>query len=483
MDTLASGNRKQDIGAPPPYEHSPDSPLLLAETRTTRTEIVTTTTTETTTHLLSLPQWRKPDRSQTPAAQRNDAVDIDTSAPQSSLPTKLPSSTLFLNKALPPTPPAEHLNVNNVTTDVHDPLTTATFTPAGTHPEFKLPTRKARAGTAALAHTALGLGLPHASIAFPRLEVNTIPFGSTSFPPSSPVISSPTVRRVKSLHRFQKSQSFEGHENLDKTEDQKESERRRRGLSFSTTSFLNISHPDTKGKGKESRELPVEAVSPRMARKSLSRRASFWNRKKELQQPELQTSNPVKDIKDESILILPPLPPVYQTSPFDISEFPGVSQIKYENPLSSSVVLPESHSGETRTMNSATESPSISHVVLSSYPWPSPSQPKLPDGTQDSLPSKVTLSAIPKPRRQTSTPFLHRLSLAVFSSGDVSPAPSVLSGHSQLLASPTPRHISQKQETSVPKPLDGDGESPEIYLTRLRSAVTRAEVAGILASR
>ncbi|KAF8912823.1 hypothetical protein CPB84DRAFT_1759590 [Gymnopilus junonius] len=470
MDTLASGNRTPDMGAPPPYEHSPDSPLLLAETRTTRT--VTTTTTETTTHFLSLPQWRKPNSSQAPAVQRSDADD--TSLSLSSLAIKSPSPSLFLDKALPPTPPAEQADVDHVTTDMQD-LATSAFTPTRPRPEFKLPTHKASAVTTALAHASLGLGFPHASIAFPRPEVNSIPFGSTSSPLSSPIISSSTVRRVKSLHRFQKSQSFEGHRDFDKAKGQAESERRQRGLSFTATSFLNLSTSETKGKGRESQELHVESESTKGVRRSLSRKASFWSRKKEPRQPE--TSNPVKETKGDSILILPPLPAVYQTSPFNISEFPNVPQKISENHSSSSAVLPNSYSENIRI----TECPSISNPI-SSLPCPNSPQPKPPDGTLDSLPPKVHISAAPRPRKQTSTPFLHRLSLAVFSSTDVPPTPSLSTGHSQLLACPTPRHTPQKQETPVPKPLDGDVESPEIYLARLRSTVTRAEVAGILAS-
>ncbi|KAF8973722.1 hypothetical protein BDZ97DRAFT_1648381 [Flammula alnicola] len=55
------------------------------------------------------------------------------------------------------------------------------------------------------------------------------------------------------------------------------------------------------------------------------------------------------------------------------------------------------------------------------------------------------------------------------------------SSHSQSSTISSPHPLTRKPETPIPKPL-GEEESPEVYLTRLKSAVSKAEVAGILAS-
>ena len=476
MDTLASGSRKADIDAPPPYDQNPNSPLLLAETRTTRTEIVTTTTTETTTHFLSLPPWRKPSRSQAPAEQPCDADD--TSPRQTSGSSlKSPSSSLFLDKALPPIPTPEPVDDDQSAFNAQYTPATAIFTHSEMRPENKARSRKASAGTAALAHAALGLGLPHASIALPRPQVNVIPFTSASSSSSSPTVPSPNVRRVKSLHRLQKSQSFEGREALEESNNSLNPERRRRGLSFSATSFLNMGNLDVKGKGKESPAVAVEAESPRAIRKSLSRKGSFWNRKKDSKPSEPQASNPSKEVQGDTYIILPPLPPVYQTSPFDMAEFSHMPRTSSDRTTARS----DSLSAGPRSHNPALGSPRLTSAV-SSPPWPNAPQ-KSANVPADPGSSKVNFSGVPKPRRQTSTPFLHRLSLGVFSLGDESPTLSASGSRSQILGSPVPRHSTQRQDTPVPRPLEGNAESPEIYLSRLKSAVTRAEVAGILASR
>jgi hypothetical protein len=57
-----------------------------------------------------------------------------------------------------------------------------------------------------------------------------------------------------------------------------------------------------------------------------------------------------------------------------------------------------------------------------------------------------------------------------------------LNGYSQPPTNSLPHPHVRKPETPIPKPLREE-ESPEVYLERLRTAVSKAEVAGILASR
>ncbi|KDR85154.1 hypothetical protein GALMADRAFT_233811 [Galerina marginata CBS 339.88] len=467
-----------EANAPPPYHKSSSSPLLLAETTTTRTEIVTTTTTETTTHLFSLPHWRKRNGTPSPVAQRDDVRD--PTAPQLSRPSKSPSSALLVDKALPPTPPSELEDPEHATT-VPDPPKSTIFSPTVSLPELKLPRpRKASAGpqsTAALAQAALGIGLPHASTSFSRPETSTIPFGPSLSPLSSSFVSTPSgVRRVKSLHRVEKRRTSEDHENAVNGEE-RALERRKRGLSFGTNSFLNIGNSDVKGKGRES-ETPSE---PKAVPKPLSRKTSFWNRKKEIHPPEV-TPIPIA-VEDDSTLSLPPLPPLHQISPFEISEFPNVSppifqQAKPQHPRE----LSRSHSESAKFSRMTIPSLNITEISAPLLPPSSPPQ-VTPFPGETLAPLQPNGRPPSRPHRQPSTPLLHRLSLGVFASGEVSPTPGVLSsGHSQPLSGHTTQQLPRKQDTPIPKPLTGEDESPEIYLSRLKLAVSKAEVAGILAS-
>ena len=434
-------------GPPPPYAATP---VVVAETTTTRTEVVTTTTTETTTHLFSLPYWKKRNGHPSP---RNS---VERSHSASSL------SNLFFDKALPPTPS------NETTGRPRNPQYSAIFPSSVSHPEA-LPTRsrKVSAGqqtAAALAHAALGIGLPHASTSFSRTDTNTIafvasPISPTDLPPAN-------IRRVKSSQRVQARHISETHDGV---ASKQSGERRRRVLSFTTSSLLNLANTDIKGKGRESES---SITPPKPSPKALVRKSSFWFKKK--------GSNPsegfVKHSQDELVPTLPPLPHVHHITPFKSSDFTApTTSLATENATPThSPELPRSHS-EDHVLNST-----LSSVIPTTRtPPPSSSYEHFP--FPDPHPSTDSTSR--RSRTQSNTPLLHRLSMGVFSSGESPPTPSIrLNGSPRSPINSLPHPHIRKIETPIPKPLR-EKESPEVYLERLRTAVSKAEVAGILASR
>ncbi|KAH9486771.1 Arf guanine nucleotide exchange factor sec74 [Psilocybe cubensis] len=453
--------------SPPPYTQSSSSSVLLAEMTTTRTEVVTTTTTETTTHFFSLPYWKRRNGALSPASQRTSIDDLSSSITSSKSGT-FPS---FVDKALPPTPP-EPLDTSFTTNEKRDGQTTNTTSPIYHPDDVPSQPRKVSTGTqsaAALAHAALGLGLPHvglphSSVSFPRPSSSHSPLGSRT----SPSLSSPGVRRSKSSHRILSKRVSETQEN-DHAQIRVDS-RRQRGLSFNSSSFLNVANSDIKGKGKDT---AIPTTAPETAKKPpkpLTRKSSFWNRRKGIDAGE--STNPVSD---DSFVSLPPLPPVHHVSPFDVHDF--------QNSPNSTIGSNREQIHSTRPFHPNLSSPEILDGSKSTLPWPTSEQATTFNGVTESLQSNGTPSSYSRARRQTSTPFLHRLSLGVFSPGESSPsASSALHVYPQsATASITPTIFPCKQETPIPRP-HSEEESPEGYLTRLKNAVSKSEVAGILAS-
>ncbi|OBZ79748.1 Protein transport protein sec73 [Grifola frondosa] len=93
-----------------------------------------------------------------------------------------------------------------------------------------------------------------------------------------------------------------------------------------------------------------------------------------------------------------------------------------------------------------------------------------------------------RPRAQTNPPLLHRLSVNIFGSSSNSPsstsAPNI-AGESAIGSPPSSLGSSRpslsKPSVEIPRPRTED-ESPEVYLTRLMEAVSKAEVATVLAA-
>ena len=401
--------QKISLESPPPYNHSSCSPLVHAETTTTRTEVVTTTT-ETTTHFFSLPQFRR----RAPSQQSPKDDYSDHKLPD--IPS--PSDIALFDKALPPTPPNEIEGSQNVITHSTQDLITSSpvaqrakdvvhFATSQTHPR------------ATFTPAALGKGLPRSSPA-PRLETNTIPFVSSPLP-----IPTPTIRKSRSFQWLKRSVSENG-DHLSQ---------RQRGSSFGTNSFSSI------GVKNECLKLTeISFVDPKAVPQTISRRASFWSKKRIL--PSDEPSN--QPAHNEDVVTLPVLPPVHHVSPFNISHFA-------ESPSSFPIQT------------------SATHTVPFSDPF------------CDAKP-RETVALNPRPRAQTNPPFLRRFSMGVFSAMEL-PLLDLQARNSADFPTVTQTVAQQAvHKSAIPKPL-GKEESPDVYLIRLLSAVSKAEVAGILASR
>jgi len=447
---MFSNNRKpsSEFRSKHPTTPSPEyqialSPLSISETNTTSTEFVTTTTTETTTPLFSLSYWRKRHVSQ-PTAPQIQSLEVPPRTPTTFQSSRLPS----LDKALPPTPCSE----GQGSRDVVNRISCRQPSPILQESSRSTNVDRGSRSTQTQMQTLLGLGIPKTSYS-PRLETASTST-STPPPPPPPPPSPPTTHTLSSQLRKAKSTN-----RLRTPKNEVDGEhRRRRGLSFGAPSLLvTTTESHSKGKGKETEPSPILSKS---SPKPLARKSSFW-RKKASQATESPTT---RKSHDDNVLILPPLPPV-NVSPFvtefALEPFPPVQNSK---PL---VVppFPRSQSDNTglrcSTPGSTTSSPKPS-VDLSA-----------PPPTNDALP-------VPQPR---TPPLFHRLSFGVFASSDPSPSairPNLQSQSKTQLVSMSP--IVSKPDTQIPKPL-GENESPELYLSRLKSQVSRAEVASILASR
>lgn len=424
---------KSPTSPPPPYCQSL-CPLLLAETTTTRTEVVTTTTTETTTQLFSIPYWRKRHISQPTSPKCRTFEGFSGPAKSRS------SHLLQLDKELPPTP----LNVvgSHIISDqfISPQISTVCSKPQSA------PTHQ----PALMLHSSPSLHLDTSV---------TSPLPSSTPVPSAPLLSPPSqLRRAKSTQRLQTFGVTVDKDHL--------VQRRRRGVSFGASSLLGIGTSDAKSKGK-GKEADPECNSSRSSPKPLSRKSSFWSKKKTQQ---LYESTRPTQTQDDVILTLPPLP-IVDVSPF-AAEFP-LQHIESLTTNPSVAPLPTKRCSDKAESRSATLG-SITTSSRHSLDAPVHILPK-----QDSL-------FVPRPRIQTPSTLFHRISLGVFSSPEPSPSStsSLTRPFSQnlslQLANSIP--IAAKSDASIPKPAI-DNESPEVFVSRLKTQVSKAEVASILASK
>ncbi|KAK0465410.1 uncharacterized protein EV420DRAFT_1514239 [Desarmillaria tabescens] len=490
---------------PPPYEESTTHSVVYSEkTTTTTTEVVTTTTTQTTTHLISSPLWRK---HVTPVAT-DHSVASERSCDM--FPQRGP---LRVEKDLPPTPTDEDdiPSGSSSRRDSAEEIMAESMLPS----LFPSPDGRAcpdalpvlQSSTAALAHASLGVGLPHvlsrSSPSSPFSEVNTVAFATSPIPTSRP-----GLRQSKSSQKLRA---------VSDTRDGSNGERRRtRGLSLNASTFLSFSVSDSKGKGK------AKEVDEDPPPKTLSRRASFWTRKKI---PVSGLPTPPKD-SPQSTNLYTPLPSVQPGSPFFMNLDPrstasdrqsastshtrGLSRSHSEclsngrpalpeQSLSTSSLVPPKARRPTRRPATAdplntshaagslfTDSPRFTSSPLSNTP-PSPPLPQRHD-----LEPPESQYQNRRPRAQTNPPLLHRLSLSLLFSSSVQPsspftlvsnrlASASSSSSSPAISNNNSPRPSLHKTVDIPKPRVDD-ESPEIYLDRLCAVVSKAEVAGVLAA-
>ena len=459
---IASGNKKAarntDVDSPPPYD-TPAAPLVVAETTTT----TTTTTKTTTTHFFPFPLWR---RHATPSALSPPSTPTrpSTSSGDARAFRSItgPAASFPYDKDLPPTPGSERatsFSAQHPADSQSRPSRKASRPSTGSIPGGSSMTT--------LAQASLGVGLSHViPNASSTAQVNSIAFA----PDSQAEQSTPrkSLHRTKSLSRMIPSRG---------KEESTEEYQRMRGIS------TGVSTQDLKGKAKQ-----VDATL--LPTKPLTRRGSFWNRKKSLNVSETPSG----------VDIMPSIPsPSNSTIPNSPSHARGLSRSNSERARTArplSVEVPAQQHIDTSPPSSrprrrpstaepgrASRSSSIMQPLTPLTATPITATPAEMEPQQ--FPSKTTfaepqLSHLRRPRAQTNPPFLHRLSLNIF--GSSSPPPSAVSSRDSTATRSSPRPSLNRSSISIPKP-QVDEESPQFYLSRLSEAVSKAEIAGILASR
>lgn len=512
---------------PPPYqENSYVSPIVLAETtRTTRTEVVTT---QTTTHFFSLPLWRR-----RPATVSSAARQSISGVEEFGLLGDTPSPGAFMiDKALPPTPsisaethmkeeiPLQTVQVTNGTTNATAPEIMVSLSKSDGPSRWKTPKRgqpNQSPPTLALAKASLGLGLTNI---IPQTMSSSSDINTVAFVASAPPVEVlDGMRRANSFQKLRDTQSSDDHTTL-----------LRRSLDFgermrTKSDSINGNSSSEKRKDKET-DPPVQ---------SIARRASFWSRKK-------RDDRPLPPVFPTALerTVRPSLPSVLPGSPFSmdvgaaLSNSPSTSQYRHDPPRSPGL----SRSFSERSSPHSPPSPWLSDTNVShSQTLPSPKRisrhrPVTADAsthiptlvnlacptTTDvsshaptvhfsadpsaSCPPTKPFSTLPRqdthaieisppmrrrPRSQTNPPLLHRLSVGLFSSGAASTTKtgSVFGPNFTSSTTPpsdSPRPSIGRSPVEVPKP-QTDEETPDGYLERLLDVVSKAEVAGVLASR
>ena len=418
---------------PPPYQDdnqpSDNQPSLIVTETTTRTEVVTTTT-QTTTHFLSLPAWRQ--------RSKNNGTHLRRPSTAGSIEvTEEHAPFRQRNKELPPTPSGLPLLLSRPS--------------AMTSNRHQDPSQL----TSSLSQSLHGFG--YAQLALPQTsgsstlhesEVNTVvfvPASSQSQPVSEPSLN---IKRPEDSHGLGVSSYLTS---------PKEIERRTRGISLFgfTSTFDDKVDPKTK-------EQAWEPASEQL--KPLTRKLSFWSRKKARSQPRPFTAHgDFSHFHDSCEINLSDSTPSSHSA----------QKLQPRNPLS--------HSFSERPQSYyPVASPDISISPPPSSPTRRPTTADNPGPIRIAAPSFSRTSGqtcLPRPRSQTNPPLLRRLSLNVFSSQPLLTSSLTSSPSSLLSASSNP----YRSSVIIPHPLEE--ESPGIYLDRLMDTVSKAEITKILASR
>ncbi|KAF9452613.1 hypothetical protein P691DRAFT_803728 [Macrolepiota fuliginosa MF-IS2] len=469
MGRLSLGNKSSPTGdidqatPPPPYHDARQPPVIVTETTTTRTEVVTRTT-ETTTHFLSFPGWRKRSNVTYPSPQPSrHSGNVDEHGGHA-----MNSTISFREKALPPTPP-EPPAPELLSPDMLDHA-------LSNHDNIPHSAR-------AFAHASLGSGpvhdMPQMSTSSSSVnEVNTVAFVSST-PSQKCMESTPGPRRSKSSQRVDRFPASTS----PASEVPYETTQRHRVVSLGPASFLGLNGTEAKGKDK--------TMGPP---KSLSRKSSFWNRKKpQNTDAQVRPATAHGDVSQRH--------PVVQVNlsdpPLDLCLSPLPSsrrqKLQARDPLSRSF-------SERPQSYYPTVSPEISTSPTTNHPKPT-SRPSTADGPVSTAIGRLALSPtrttavsfseasigerlpLPRVRSQTNPPLLHRLSLNVFSSSTFLSASPMPSPSSPLLgAASDPLGFRDRSGPVVNlRPL-GNEEPPDVYVRRLVDAISKIEVTSILAS-
>ncbi|KAI0757099.1 hypothetical protein C8Q80DRAFT_1245438 [Daedaleopsis nitida] len=535
--SLARPPRSSDGTNPPPPnpQDNPDPAMYATEMTTTTTTHVVTTTTQTTTHFFSLPLWRRRGAQayslRDKAARSTDELGLVHTQPSPSL---TPSTGHPRDKDLPPTPElsSDNLSLSNrlspdsssqqerdgATHDARKQSTSRDAVPSTTSSRASSLQPVSRSSyapsdspytpqpTAVLARAALGLGLPHAAPATVSPSSSSTEVNTVSFFPHLPSMTD--LRRSNPMLRHAKSFYKEPETPVDEAPQSAIRERRRtRGLSLGPLSLMSS---DSKGK---QREIELD-VGP-SEQKPLARKSSFWTRKRVNSRLD-STAVPPSPTPQPAIPAFPPVSPFYVNTPVPS---PGLS-------VNQAVDLQRRHSERSRKQSLRKDdgkappdaSPRLSTTSVHTRRRRGPQRPQTADAAPTSphisffaeprplvasphsspLPTPLEQPAPPVPpesrnRSQTNPPLLHRLSVNLFggSSSSTTHTPTSTSSPNYLdgqgVTSPPSSvgssrpSLSLKPSVEVPRPRS-DEESPEVYLQRLVEAVSKTEVATVLAS-
>lgn len=529
-------SRNSDAANPPPPPYSQDNSdpaVYTTEMTTTTTTHLVMTTTQTTTHFFSLPMWRR--RGTQVYSPRDQATrSTDELGLAHVHPGPSTSSTVHSReKDLPPTPelssgdltppnllspdtPSQHErddamhSVGKHSSSRSGPASAASSRASSLQPISRSSyapsdSPNSTQPTVVLARAALGLGLPHAAPATVSPSSSTTDINTVTFFPHSPSMTDlrrSALRHAKSFHAEPETTAGEPPQSLVRER------RRTRGLSLGP---LNLLSSDPKGKQRETGHNSGPSGT-----KPLTRKSSFWSRKRVNSRPESAFAPPSPTPQPT----LPAFPPI---SPFNMNtsvQSPGLS-------VTQSPELQRRHSERTRkqslgredqepqaggspkspnptiharrrrgsqrpqTADSAATGPCLSFLLESGPIVSSPPSSPLPTPLEQ--PASAPAPE-PRSRAQTNPPLLHRLSVNLFggpsSSNTHTPtstsSPNILDGQGvtsppSSLGSSRPS-LSLKPSVEIPRP-NSDEETPEGYLQRLVEAVSKAEVATVLASR
>jgi hypothetical protein len=464
-----------------------------------------TATTTPTTHFLSLPIWRKRQEQQVDPPERLSMFELRTYQDhQREHQTPSPR-----DKSLPPTPTSSDEDMSGAqarTTDspiddrswLYRPSMQAHPTTAASPPARPSPSN----AKVALAQAALAIGLPHglpqASASSSRSDVNSM--ASLAVPRPSRNGAPSNVRRAKSFQQL--SRKFRRDDNSTLADAQRP---RSHGIDFDPD---NAFDSDGKGKGNALEDIPSHVTPPR---KSLTRRASFWNRKRNDSLKTAVVPRSSERPRNSFDHLLPSLPSLRPMSPlhFDTNISHSPSSLQIEEPLPPSPPGLDLRNGSRNRPLPPNPSASSPDLTVQTFQKLSVSRrrPSTADPTTNRShtqpnharppdhpsPLAVTHSEqldIVKPRRtarprsQTNPPLFHRLSANLFSFGPSSSLlpPTPPTSGAPINHSPGAPPRASTSKLPPPKPRLNE-ESPVAYVDRLLGTISKADVASALAFR
>lgn len=525
----------EDSSLPPSYSdiHRSEHPHSFYTQTMTTTVTTTTQTMHTTAHFFSLPLWRRragPVISGT--VSDSDGIHAFNAFNVSEDGKLARASTYNVDKDLPAVPiPQDDATCSpldgtqrgiseqpsTVSSSDADPTEHNGSSAKSSSSRKSSLTLSPSQPTRVLAHAALGLGLPHV---MPLAAPSNPDLNSAAGPSSSASQSNPNVRRSRSFFVSRTDET----QPLSHLQRRGHNARRSISLMGEDTNIANL-----KGKGKEGEREIVEADEDVLPTKPLSRRPSFWQRRRvqSLKTPPPEPSDGLSrntlQSPIPSLPFLPPVSPMFAES--ELQSSPITDSPATTPPLTGR--LRRRHS-ERNTSSSSTRTSSLDTIPIPDpppIPKRSPHRPMSPPsmarsstvpGTSDpirippaisprpSTAGQATPSALSnlsplindsrrRPRSATNPPnILHRLSMGFFTSSSPSPLSSPTVSTNVIDYKPnsdSPRTSAtflrsslSKSTGEIPRPRE-ENESPEVFLSRLEEAVSKAEIANVLAGR